>query len=100
MGEPATMIQIDYYAQDQKKNPDHPSPQAFKTPLDLLCTEHTDLCKKIVRSGEIAEEDQLSFARQYLEIITFLDHHLMRGNDIKKAFQTLIINGEKGRRRG
>lgn len=94
------MIQVDYFSQEE--NADHLSanfpPQ--KSALDQLCSLHADRCEKIVWSGSFAENEQLSYVGQYFEIFDFLDRHLMRGNDIKTTFQTLIINSEKGKRRG
>lgn len=100
VGEPATMIQIDYLAQETK--PDHPSAEnrVLQDPLTLLCQKNQPLCEKIVWTGEVNDQEKLSYTSQYLEIITFLDEHLMQGADIKKVFKTLIINGQKGKRRG
>lgn len=99
-GEPATMIQVDYFEQEQ--NSDHPSANLLppEWALDQLCSSHSDRCEKIIWSGSFTEKEQLSYVSQYFEIFDFLDRHLMKGNDIKTIFQTLIINSEKGKRRG
>lgn len=92
------MIQVDYFTQEEKA--EHPSAELPSPKRDDLCLSQPSLCEKIVRSGTVSEEEKLYYTTQYLKIINFLDQHLQRGNDIKKAFQTLIINGEKGKRRG
>lgn len=98
--EPATMIQIDYLAEETK--PDHQSAEWKHTsdPLILLCRKNQILCDKIVWTGAISDQEKLSYATQYIEIIQFLDQHLIKWADIKQVFKTLIINGEKGKRRG
>lgn len=97
-GEPKTMIQVDYLAQEDEI-PEHESALPVLPRTERLCEENQQMCQKIVRSGAFTEEEKFLYTSQYLKIFSFLDEKLMRGNDILDAFQTLIINSEKGKRR-
>ena len=72
------MIQIDYLAEETK--PDHQSAEwkPASDPLILLCRKNQILCDKIVWTGAISDQEKLSYATQYLEIIQFLDQHLIK----------------------
>lgn len=99
--EPATIIQTDYLAQELQ-NPEHQSADNifWKTAYERLCIKHQNFCEKIVWSGAFTSQEKEIYTRQYLEISEFLEQHLMRGEAISKTLQTLIINSEKGKRRG
>lgn len=99
--QPVSMIQVDYFSQEEESGMHHSAESLFHSQLSP-CTETKDasLCAKVSRSGTISEQDKLNYLSQYLAIIHFLDEKLMKGRDIKRALQTLIINGEEGKRRG
>ena len=72
------MIQIDYLAEEIK--PDHQSAEwkPASDPLTLLCRKNQILCDKIVWTGTISDQEKLSYTSQYIEIIQFLDQHLIK----------------------
>lgn len=101
VGEEFSVIKKDFL--QVQENSEHLSAEKKVEKADLLtslCLEHQVFCQKIVYTWELSDFEKLSYTSQYLEIISFLDQKLLQGKDIKQQFKTLILNAEKGKRRG